>query len=160
MLDMSRWSTGVIAAAMVLCAAAPVVSSEAEVRDGAVLYSSRDSFEDVSFAVETAIVDRGMALDSIIHLGKALERERSESGSGHALFRDADVFGFCPASAARPAIKENVLNIRFCPYSIFIFTRAEDPGVTHVGFTDYPEEAMREVRGLLEAIVRDALELD
>ena len=52
------------------------------------------------------------------------------------------------------------MNIRFCPYSIFIYTRAEEPGITRVGFTDYTDEAMVEVKSMLEAIVRDALELD
>ncbi|HKK98162.1 MAG TPA: DUF302 domain-containing protein, partial [Marivita sp.] len=50
------------------------------------------SFEDATFAVETAIVNQGLVIDHVSHVGEMLNRTGADVGSDKAIFEEADIF--------------------------------------------------------------------
>lgn len=125
-----------------------------------ITYETDDSFDDVVFGLENAILDAGLVIDSVSHTGEMLERTRADVGSDTVLFLNADVFSFCSAQVSRKVMEADPMNIVFCPYDIFVMVRPDTPDVTTIGFTSYPEGAMKEVEALLDGIARSAVGLD
>ncbi|PYG29454.1 DUF302 domain-containing protein [Pelagimonas varians] len=125
-----------------------------------ITYDTEDSFDDVVFGLENAILDAGLVIDSVSHTGAMLERTRVDMGSDVVLFNDADVFSFCSAQVSRKVMEADPMNIVFCPYDIFVMVRPDTPDVTTIGFRTYPEGAMKEVEALLDGIARSAVGLD
>ena len=126
----------------------------------AVTYDTDQSFDDVIFGLESAILDQGLVIDHVSHTGEMLERTRADIGSDVVLFTDADVYSFCSATLSRKVMEADPMNVRFCPYTIFVMTRPDRPGTTTIGFNSYPDGAMKEVEALLDTIARGALGLD
>ena len=124
--------------------------------DEMVSYTTADTFDDVVFALESAILDRGLVIDAVSHTGEMLERTRADVGSDVVLFRQADVFSFCSASISREVMEADITNIRFCPYDIFVYVTDAAPDQTVVGFSAYPEGPMQKVQALLDGIAREA----
>lgn len=139
----------------VLCLTAQIASA-----DGAVTYTTEDSFDDVAFGLESAIIGRGLVIDSTSHVGAMLERTRADIGSDVVLFEQADVFSFCSASVSRAVMEADIANIRFCPYDIYVYTTAARPDETVIGYNEMPDGAMQEVQALLDEIVREAIGRD
>ncbi|MGH1412236.1 MAG: DUF302 domain-containing protein [Pelagimonas sp.] len=142
-------------AALVLC----VMSSAAMAAD-MITYDTDESFDDVVFGLESAILDSGLVIDSVSHTGAMLERTREDVGSDTVLFLDADVFSFCSAKISREVMEADPMNIVFCPYDIFVMVRPETPDVTTIGFRTFPDGAMKAVEALLDGIARSAIGLD
>ena len=113
------------------------------------------SFEDATFAVESAIVDRGLVIDYVSHVGDMLNRTAADVGSTKEIFKSADVFIFCSAVLSREVMEADPMNLAHCPYGIFVADGAD--GVI-VGYRDYPEGAMQKVETLLAEIVAEATE--
>ncbi len=132
----------------VLMTAAPAFAQ------GVTTYKSDANFEDTAFAVESAIVGRGLVVDYVSHVGAMLARTAADVGSDVTLFEAADVFVFCSAVTSRSVIEADPVNIAYCPYGIFV---ADTAGTVTVGFRNYPEGAMQEVQTLLDGIVHEAL---
>lgn len=122
---------------------------------GVTTYETEASFEDTAFAVEQAIVGRGLVVDFVSHVGEMLARTRSDVGSDVELFDAADVFLFCSAVTSRSVMEADPLNIAHCPYGIFVTDR---DGEVTVGYRNLPEGPMQEVQTLLDDIVREAIE--
>jgi uncharacterized protein (DUF302 family) len=122
----------------------------------AITYTTPESFDDVIFALETAIQGQGLVIDSVSHTGDMLERTREATGSDVVLFEKADIYGFCSASLSRKVMEADYMNVQFCPYHIFVFVRPETPGETVVGYQSFPEGPMKEVEALLDGIAREA----
>ncbi|MGO4917245.1 DUF302 domain-containing protein [Pseudogemmobacter sp. W21_MBD1_M6] len=119
-------------------------------------YESNDAFEDVVFALENAIVGKGLVIDSISHVGDMLERTRSDVGSDVVLFTKADVFSFCSAALSRKVMEADLANIQYCPYDIFVMQTPDKPDVVTVGYRPYPDGPMKEVEALIDSIAREA----
>lgn len=113
------------------------------------------SFEDATFAVESAIVDRGLVIDYVSHVGEMLNRTGGDVGSDKRIFEAADIFIFCSAVLSREMMETDPLNIAHCPYGIFV---ADQGGDVIVGYRGYPNGAMQKVQTLLAEIVDEALE--
>ncbi len=139
-------------AAALLCAAAGLARAETP----PVTYEIEDSFENVAFAVETAIVGAGLVVDHVSHTGEMLERTRADVGSETVLFTQADVFSFCSSTISRQVMEADIANIQHCPYGIFVYETPDKPGVITVGHRAY-DGTMEPVEALLESIVKDAL---
>lgn len=144
---------------LLISAAALLLAGSAMAQD-AITYETQDTFDDVVFGLESAILDAGLVIDSISHTGAMLERTRADVGSDVVLFEQADVFSFCSATVSRRVMEADPMNIRFCPYDIFVMTQPSKPDVTTVGYLSYPEGPMQEVQALLDGIVREALGLE
>ena len=136
-----------------------ILSSTALAAD-MITYDTVDSFDDVVFGLESAIIDAGLVIDSVSHTGEMLERTRADIGSDTVLFLNADVFSFCSAKISREVMEADPMNIVFCPYDIFVMVRPETPDTTTIGFRTYPEGAMKKVESLLDGIARAAIGLD
>lgn len=126
----------------------------------AVTYETDQSFDDVVFGLESAILDRGLVVDHVSHTGEMLERTRAAVGSDLVLYEQADIYSFCSATVSRKVMEADPMNIVFCPYDIFVMVQPSKPGVTTVGFSSYPEGPMKEVESLLDGIARSAIGLD
>ncbi len=116
-------------------------------------YPFDGSFEDATFAVETAIVGKGLVIDFQSHVGEMLNRTGADVGSDIKVFDNADVFLFCSAVLSRKMMEADPMNIAHCPYGIFVTDRE---GQVSVGYRHLPDGAMQEVQTLLDDIAREA----
>ncbi|MDZ7709706.1 MAG: DUF302 domain-containing protein [Roseovarius sp.] len=130
-------------------AALPAVAQEA------VTYPFEGTFGDAAFAVESAILDRGLVIDLTSHVGDMLNRTGADVGSDVKLFEAADIFLFCSATLSREVMEADPMNLAHCPYGVFV---AERDGEVMVGYRTYPEGEMQKVQAFLDEIVQDALE--
>lgn len=121
----------------------------------ATLYDYEGSFDDATFAVETAIVGQGLVIDYVSHTGEMLARTGIDVGSETVIFDAADIFLFCSAVTSREVMEVDPMNIAFCPYGIFV---TDTEGAVQIGYRNYPEGEMQKVQALLDDIVQDALE--
>jgi uncharacterized protein (DUF302 family) len=133
-----------------LLTAAPAFAS-----DQAVTYPFDGDFDDATFALESAILDRGLVIDYVSHTGEMLERTKGDVGSDVTLFTNADIFLFCSASLSRKVMEADPMNIAHCPYAIFA---AERDGAVFLGHRTYPDGPMQEIETLLKSIAEDASE--
>ena len=122
--------------------------------DQAVTYPFDGSFDDAAFAVENAIVGRGLVIDYVSHTGEMLNRTGADVGSTKELFNEADIFLFCSAQVSRSVMEADPMNIAHCPYGIFV---ADQGGDVMIGYRTYPDGEMQEVQALLDDIVKDAM---
>ena len=151
-----------VALGTVLLAGLPgLVSAQDRIEtDTAILYETDQSFGDVTFGLENAILDAGLVIDHVSHTGEMLERTRAATGSDVVLFTDADVYSFCSASVSRRVMEADRMNVVFCPYDIFVMVSPDAPETTTIGFSRYPEGAMQEVQDMLDGLARSAIGLD
>jgi uncharacterized protein (DUF302 family) len=120
----------------------------------AVTFDYPGSFDDASFAIENAIINRGLVIDYTSHVGDMLNRTGADVGATEELFDNAQIFLFCSAAVSRRVMEADPMNIVHCPYGIFI---AEMDGTVTIGHRDYPDGPMQEVEALLDAIILEAM---
>lgn len=111
------------------------------------------SFDDAAFAVETAIVGRGLVIDFVSHVGEMLARTGADVGSDVEIFVEADVFLFCSAVVSRQVMEVDPSNIAWCPYSIFVTERENEVAI---GFRTMPDGPLDIVEELLFSIATEA----
>ncbi|WP_172294604.1 DUF302 domain-containing protein [Pseudoruegeria sp. HB172150] len=133
---------------------AGVAFAQAALAEEAVTYDFGGSFEDATFAVESAIVDQGLVIDYVSHVGEMLNRTGEDVGSDVSLFDAADVFLFCSAVVSREVMEADPMNVVHCPYGIFV---ASMDGKVVIGHRDYPDGPMDKVETLLDDIIQDAI---
>jgi len=122
--------------------------------DNSTVYEFDGSFDDATFSVESAIVDRGLVIDYVSHTGEMLNRTAGDVGSDTKLFEAADIFVFCSAVLSRKVMEADPMNIAHCPYGIFV---ADREGQVMVGYRNYPDGPMQEVQALLDEIAQEAV---
>jgi len=120
---------------------------------GVVTYQTTDSFEDATFAVESAIIGQGLVIDYVSKVGDMLARTKADVGGSKDLFAAADVFLFCSAQTSRQVMEADPMNIAHCPYGIFV---ADQAGAVTIGYREMPDGAMQAVQELLDGIAREA----
>ncbi|RVT81754.1 DUF302 domain-containing protein [Rhodobacteraceae bacterium CCMM004] len=135
-------------------AAIAAVCATAAHAEGAHITPYDGTFEDAAFAVETAIVNQGLVVDFVSHVGEMLARTGEDVGSDVKLFEEADIFVFCSAVVSREVMEADPMNVAQCPYGIFV---AERDGEVMVGYRDFPEGPMDAVETLLSGIVEEAV---
>lgn len=140
---------------LVLCLAAQTASAQ-----DMVSYTTDQSFDDVIFGLENAIIDAGLVVDHVSHTGDMLERTREDVGSDVVIFDHADIYSFCSAQLSRDVMEADWRNVMFCPYDIFVAVRHDVPDETVIGFRAYPEGEMQKIQDLLDGIARSAIGLD
>lgn len=143
----------IAAAALALAAA----SAQAE---GVVTYTVDQSFDDVVFGLENAVLGEGLVIDSVSHTGDMLERTRADVGSDVTIFLKADIFSFCSAALSRKVMEADPMNVQFCPYDIFVLQYPDTPDQTTIGYRQFPEGPMKEVEALIDSIAREAVGID
>ena len=140
---------------IVLAAAFGLALSGSALAQKPFTYPFDGTFDDATFAVETAIVGQGLVIDYVSHVGEMLERTKADVGSDKTIFAAADIFVFCSANISRQVMEADPLNIGYCPYGIFV---AEREGAVQIGYRTYPDGPMDAVEDLLASIVADAAE--
>ncbi|WP_394180596.1 DUF302 domain-containing protein [Yoonia maritima] len=120
----------------------------------ATTYPFDGSFDDAAFAVENAIIGKGLVIDYVSHVGDMMNRTGADVGSDVVIFDAADVFLFCSAQISRQVMEADHLNIAHCPYGIFV---ADREGEVFIGHRNYPEGEMQQVQTLLTEIIQDAV---
>ncbi|KFE33312.1 hypothetical protein [Thioclava atlantica] len=123
-------------------------------------WTTEDTFENVTFAVQNAIIGAGLVVDHVSHTGDMLERTKDAVGSTKTLYTGADIFSFCSAKVSREVMEADITNVQYCPYTIFVYQTPEKPDEVTVGFRDYPGETMAPVTDMLTGIVKDALMIE
>jgi len=136
-----------IALGGLLSVAAPVAAQDV------ITYEFNGSFDDATFAVESAILNRGLVIDYTSHVGEMLARTGGDVGSDVEIFDNADVFLFCSAAISRRVMEADPMNIVHCPYSIFVM---DMDGQVTLGHRAYPDGPMQEVEAVLDAILIEA----
>lgn len=121
--------------------------------DGVAVTAFDGSFDDATFAVESAVIGKGLVIDYVSHVGDMLNRTGQDVGSSKEIFKSADIFMFCSARVSRQVMEADPMNIAFCPYGIFV---AEDGEGVKIGYREYPEGPMDAVEALLADIVAEA----
>jgi uncharacterized protein (DUF302 family) len=127
-------------------AAALAFGATAQAQD-VITFDWEGSFDDATFAVESAILDRGLVIDLVSHVGEMLNRTGGDVGSDEMIFDQADIFLFCSAAISRRVMEADPMNIVHCPYSIFV---TETDGQVMIGHRAYPDGPMQEVEALLD----------
>ncbi|WP_243721858.1 DUF302 domain-containing protein [Meridianimarinicoccus aquatilis] len=148
---MTRIASRLFAACLAATLTLPATAQEAFVTtqfDG--------DFGDATFAIETAIVGRGLVVDHVSHVGEMLARTKDAVGSDVDLFTEADMYLFCSAVTSRKVMEADRMNIAHCPYGIFVAEMPE--GDVVIGHRVYPDGPMQEVQNLLASIVSEATE--
>lgn len=137
-----------------------ITLSNSAVASDTITYNVKDqSYDDVMFGLENAILDFGLVISEHNHVGDMLERTKTDLGETQTIYKYADVFGFCSAPLSRAAMLEDPMNIRYCPYNIYMFQISEDSPVI-IGYDVYPDGALQQVQDLLDNITRSAIGLD
>ena len=122
-----------------------------------IMYTTTQSYADVAYSLESELLNEGLVIDSISHVGEMLERTRGDVGSDTVLYKAADSYSFCSATLSREVMEANPLNIAFCPYDIFIAETADSSGHVLIGYRSFPEGEMQKVQDFLDSIVRAAI---
>jgi len=117
-------------------------------------YTYDGAFADAAFEVESAIVDRGLVVDYVSHVGEMLKRTKEDVGGTKAIFENADVFLFCSAVLSREMMEADPANIVHCPYKIMVTESGDGSGAVQVGYPVMPDGPMKKVEALLDEIAR------
>ncbi len=129
-------------------------ASVAQAGEAAKTYAFDGAFEDATFGIESAIVDKGLVIDYVSHTGDMLNRTAKDVGSSKPIFEKADIFLFCSAVLSRKVMEADPANIAYCPYKVFVTKR---DGKVEIGHPVYPEGPMKEVEALLADIANKAI---
>lgn len=119
-------------------------------------------FADVKQDVSDAIVNRGYVIDYTAKIGAMLARTGKDVGSSKKIYNDAETVQFCSAVLSRKMMDADPADIAFCPFVIFYYERADQPGTVYVGFreldddgSDTSEAAKKMINKLLEDIIKE-----
>lgn len=120
------------------------------------------AFASVKQDVSDAIVNRGYVIDHNARIGEMLDRTRSDVGSTTKIYSNAETVQFCSAVLSRKMMEADPANIAFCPYVIFYYEKADEPGMVHVGFRELDEDgsdasktSIKAINVLLREILRE-----
>ena len=148
-----RRSIAALLGALVLGLA--LAAADARADDMSVVYSYDGSYDDAVFELEGAILDQGLKIDYVSHVGAMLQRTKADVGGKKDIFEHASVFQFCSAVLSRKVMEADPLNLVHCPYGIFVAQR-KGSETAMIGYRRMPEGPMKEVEALLDAIARQA----
>ena len=153
-------------AARVALAATLILSCgmEAASAQDIALKSKRAEFASVKADLQDAIIEKGLVVDTTGQIGRMLTRTGPDLGSAKAIYKEAEYMAFCSAKLSRAMMEADPANIGYCPYVVFYYERADEPGVVYVGYrppelrgSDASRKALQEISRLLEDIVTSAL---
>ncbi|MEO9525792.1 DUF302 domain-containing protein [Roseibium sp.] len=159
---MNTFQTAMLAGVALLVGGA-VPSAAQSAPEGVRTYQVEAAFEDVRFDLENAIVNRGLVIDYVSHIGTMLNRTAADVGSETEVFSNAQSMLFCSADLSRKAMEADPLNIAYCPYSVFVYEQPGKPGTVTIGYRQFSETgsdasraALANVNALLDALAREA----
>lgn len=147
----------------VLLLTSACVNAESQRNEYMKLYTIEGKFEDVRMDIEMAIVDRGMVINNVSHIGNMLARTGEDIGADKQIFQKAEALEFCSATVSRRMMETDPHNIIFCPYIIAIYTLPAETNKVYVAFrrplpvgSAESKQSLLAVEKLLEDIIADA----
>jgi len=123
----------------------------------AMMRSVQGAYDDVTFDLENAIVNQGLVVDWVSHIGVMLARTGEVIEGAEPIYTNAAVYNFCSAELSRAAMQLSPENIQNCPYGIFVYETAAEPGTIIIGHRVYEDDGMQDVNALLDVIVNDVM---
>lgn len=128
------------------------------------LLEKKAAYDDVRSDLANAIVNRGLVNDYTGNIGRMLERTGADVGSTKPIYKAAEYMTFCSAKFSRTMMEADPANMGFCPFVMFVYESAAQPGTVVVGYRR-PQAAsgnaatkavLAEIDGLLESIAKEA----
>jgi len=154
----------IIPVATVLAACTPPPPAPPVTVPHAVIYSKETHFEHARDDLKIAIENRGLVIDHTSHIHDMLERTGKDIGATQVIFKNAEAFSFCSATASRKTMEADPNNIVFCPYTISVYATVANPDKVHVAYrvpqpvgSEASKAALNAVKDLLDGIAREAL---
>lgn len=140
----------------------------ADVTSGYVNYSKKAKFETVRDDLKDAIINRGYVVDFVGHFNAMMTRTAEAVGSvtasGKSPYSNAQYMQFCAAQLTHEAIQADTQNIANCPYIVFVYEIAYEPGIVHVGYrrpapgsNKASRMVNKKIDALLDGIVKEAI---
>ncbi len=93
------------------------------------------------------------------------ESETESNTAATSAFSRAEVVEFCSAKLSRKMTDADPANVIFCPYSIALYSHADEPGRVHISYlqlskigSERSRPVLLEVEALLQRIVNEAVE--
>jgi hypothetical protein len=101
--------------------------------DGVTIYSVEAEFEDVRFALENAIINRGLVIDYTSHIGEMLARTGPTmwGQQKHDLMPTPRRCCSARRMLSRKVMEADPLNIAYCPYTVFVYDTPDAEGIDH-----------------------------
>lgn len=129
------------------------------------IYSAAGTFEDFRDDISDAILERGMVISSVSHVGEMLERTGKDLGDSRPVYLKAEVLEFCNAVISRHALKADPHSIVYCPYKIAIYSLPDAPERVYPAYprlrasvAGEPETALKAVEDMLRTIIEGVVE--
>lgn len=151
-----------LAAVALVLAAGPALAQD-DTGEHLVIRTVEASFDDVRLDLENAILNEGLVIDYVAHVGEMLNRTAEDVGAERAVFERAESLQFCSATLSRATMEADPSNLGFCPYIVFLYEESGAQGTVHVGYRRLPETGSEEsrtaiaaVNALLDGIVQEA----
>lgn len=127
-------------------------------------YTVEGSFEFIRDDVRNAIIERGIKINNVSHIGNMLARTADDVGASKQVFAEAEAIEFCSSTISRAMMEADPHNIVFCPYIITVYTLPEQPDTVHIAYR-HPElvgdeasrQSLQAVEDLLAAIVKQVV---
>ncbi len=132
-----------------------------------VIYRASGAFDDFRDDISDAILERGMVISSVSHVGEMLERTGKDLGDSRPIYYKAEVLEFCNAVISRRALAADPHSIVYCPYRIAIYSLPEAPETIYLAFPrlkassrsgSESEAALKAVEDMLRGIIEEVLE--
>ncbi len=129
-------------------------------------YTSKQDFDFIKSAINEAIIEKGLVINTTSHIGDMLERTGSVVAGAKPIFIKAESYEFCSATVSRLTMEADPHNIVFCPYIISVYVLPKEPNKTYISFrkpdaasaTSASKAALKEVEKLLRSIVEQAIQ--
>ncbi|MGD8999409.1 MAG: DUF302 domain-containing protein [Granulosicoccaceae bacterium] len=122
-------------------------------------------YEFVLDDIKSAIIERGIKINNISHIGTMLARTAEDVGATKQVYAHAEAIEFCSSTISRAMMEADPHNIVFCPYIIAVYTLPEENGIVHIAYrrptpvgSEASKRSLQAVEELLAGIVAQVVE--
>lgn len=95
-------------------------------------------FEDIWFDLKDAIINAGLVIEHVGHVGKMLERTAEvvsdPDNKSQPTYSQAKYLQFCSSKLTHQATGADPRNLSVCPFIIYAFEARQSPGKVSVGY--------------------------
>ena len=120
--------------------AAVLALPNAQAGNGYAVHETSSSFGDVMEGLQSAIQERGMYINNVMHMGEMLERTGRDLGLGEPVFLKAESIEFCSAGLSHRMTHENPARVVNCPFIVAAYVLAKEPDKTYVVYREIPQD--------------------
>lgn len=145
---------------LLCCLAAPVWADNSHM----VVKQIRGDYKDVKDSLVFAINGQGLVVNAESHVGDMLERTGRDLGATRKIYDKAEAVEFCSAGLSRKMMEADPDNIVFCPYTIYLYARPEQPGMVSVAYRRpvtgqaQQSDVLKEVEKLYQDIISEVVQ--